>query len=176
MSQHVMVDLETWGTAPGSALRSIGAIVFNPRTGLLGDTFYANVDWPSQEAVGLTKEQDTIDWWSQQGEAAQRVLEPEQEPIAEALARFSAWWLKVGGQFFWSHGANFDEVLLQAAYRAADMGGVPWKFWDVRCSRTVLALGNRRPKREGTIAHYAIDDARAQAIAVSAALRAGVRV
>jgi len=175
MGKHIMVDLETWGTCSGSALRSIGAIVFDPVMGTLGANFYANIDLPSQEALGLTREQDTIDWWTQQGDAAQRTLELDQTPLPEVLASFSQWWAKADGQFFWSHGANFDEVLLQAAYRAADMGGVPWKYWDVRCSRTVLALGNRRPKREGTIAHYAIDDARAQAIAVSAALRAGVR-
>ena len=27
---NVMLDLETWGTAPGSALRSIGAVMFDP--------------------------------------------------------------------------------------------------------------------------------------------------
>ena len=26
----VMLDLETWGTRPGCAIRSIGACVFNP--------------------------------------------------------------------------------------------------------------------------------------------------
>lgn len=30
---HIMVDLETWGTTPGSDIRSIGACVFDPVTG-----------------------------------------------------------------------------------------------------------------------------------------------
>lgn len=48
---HVMIDLETWGTKPGCDIRSIGAVVFDPLTGMLGndpesyfargDTFYA---------------------------------------------------------------------------------------------------------------------------------------
>lgn len=30
---HIMIDLETWGTEPGSDIRSIGACVFDPLTG-----------------------------------------------------------------------------------------------------------------------------------------------
>lgn len=29
MTKHIMVDLETWGTSPGSDIRSIGAVVFD---------------------------------------------------------------------------------------------------------------------------------------------------
>lgn len=174
MDAHVMVDLETWGTRPGSALRSIGAIVFNPKTGLLGKTFYANIDLPSQELIGLDVDPDTVDWWSKQGEKAQMALELDQQPLLAVLLDFAKWWGDVGGEYIWGHGANFDEVLLGVAYRKAKLEP-PWQFWNVRCSRTVLALGNRKPKREGTVAHYALDDARAQAIAVSAALRHGIR-
>jgi len=37
---HVMFDLETWGTTPGSALRSIGAVEFDPMGKDIGRTFY----------------------------------------------------------------------------------------------------------------------------------------
>ena len=43
---HIMVDLETWGTAPGCDIRSIGAVVFDPVAGTLGATFYVNVENP----------------------------------------------------------------------------------------------------------------------------------
>lgn len=33
MTTHIMLDLETWGKIPGSDLRSIGAVVFDPRAG-----------------------------------------------------------------------------------------------------------------------------------------------
>jgi hypothetical protein len=33
---HVMLDLETWGRTPGSDIRSIGAVVFDPTTGTVG--------------------------------------------------------------------------------------------------------------------------------------------
>lgn len=33
---HIMLDLETWGRTPGSDIRSIGAVVFNPVAGTVG--------------------------------------------------------------------------------------------------------------------------------------------
>jgi hypothetical protein len=33
MTKHIMLDTETWGTAPGCDLRSIGACLFDPVTG-----------------------------------------------------------------------------------------------------------------------------------------------
>lgn len=36
MTIHIMLDLETWGTEPGCDIRSIGACVFDPLTGIVG--------------------------------------------------------------------------------------------------------------------------------------------
>lgn len=36
MTINVMLDLETWGTTPGSDIRSIGACVFDPHAGTVG--------------------------------------------------------------------------------------------------------------------------------------------
>lgn len=51
MSIHISLDLETWGTAPGCDIRSIGACVFDPVAGLrytvpFDDTFYVACDNP----------------------------------------------------------------------------------------------------------------------------------
>lgn len=170
---HVMLDLETWGTRSGSALRSVGACVFDMQ-GVIRETFYHNVDRASCEALGLTIDPETEKWWADQSQAAQDALIPDQRPLAFVLGEFLKFWDAVGGEYIWSHGANFDEVLLRTAYDAAGLDA-PWKFWNVRCSRTVLALGNRRPKREVGTHHNALDDAKAQAVAVAAALRAGIK-
>ena len=50
---HVMIDLETMGTTPESAIVSIGAVMFDPRTGKVGKaetkySFYAELDWDFQ--------------------------------------------------------------------------------------------------------------------------------
>jgi hypothetical protein len=175
MGESVMVDLETWGTTPGSALRSIGACTFVPATGETPQTFYRNITRESCEAVGLLVDPETEKWWADQSEEARKALEPDQLPLTTVLLDFFKWWDAVGGEHIWSHGANFDEVLLKSAIAAVGLDS-PWAFWNVRCCRTVLALNNRRPLRDKGTHHNALDDAVAQAVAVSAALRQGIRL
>ena len=92
--------------------------------------------------------------------------------IVDALAAFSAWFAACDGEQIYGHGANFDPVLLEAVYEAVGLDA-PWKFWNVRCCRTILSMANRRPQRGGGTHHNALDDAIAQAKAVAAAFRAG---
>lgn len=167
---HIMLDLETWGTAPGSAIRSVGATVFGPESGRLGDTFYRNVSDASCEAAGLRKSASTIKFWEEQSEAAKEALLVDPRPLDEVLLAFTAWFHRVGGGYVWGHGASFDPVLLEAAYDALLLEA-PWKFWNIRCCRTVLAMANRKPQRQGGTHHNALDDAIAQARAVSAAFK-----
>lgn len=169
---HVMVDLETWGTKPGSAIRSIGAVVFNPSSGDIGAKFYRNITDESCEAVGLAKDKSTEAWWAEQSEDAQSAFAKDPVDLTDALQSFSAWWTKVYGEQVWGHGASFDPVLLEAAYEACLLEA-PWKFWNVRCCRTVLACNNRKPLRNEGTHHNALDDAIAQAKAVAAAFRSG---
>ena len=50
---HVMLNLETMGYEGRSAIISIGAVAFDPKSGVLGETFYANVDLTSCLDQGL---------------------------------------------------------------------------------------------------------------------------
>lgn len=170
---HVMIDIETLGTRPGSIILSLGAQVFDPTSGDLGPAYYANIDPESCRALGMTEDAATVKWWSEQSLAARTALEADQQALPNVLAAFCKWWSNVDGEFVWGHGANFDVTLMEAAFDAA-MVDAPWKFWNVRCCRTVLALANRRPDRgRADVAHNALHDAQAQARAVAAALRFG---
>lgn len=172
--QHVMIDLETWGTKPGAMLRSIGAVTFDPNSGTLGSTFYANIADAGQEVIGLHKDPSTVEWWAEQSAEAQAALTENQQPLADVLVDFTQWWEDVRGVFVWGHGASFDPVLLEAAYAACGKKA-PWSFWNVRCCRTVLALSNRRPARNADDVHHnALHDAQAQARAVAASFRSGM--
>lgn len=166
MKNHCMVDIETLGTRPGSVILSIGAVMFDPATGELGETFYVNIDRASCEALGLTVDQATLDWWEKQSVTARSVLGIGAGPLEFALTAFSGFWGCHAATFFWSHGANFDEVLLSAAYRAANMSA-PWKYYDVMCCRSTLTLAGIRPDRSKGTHHNALDDALRQAEAVS---------
>lgn len=169
---HIMADLETWGTRPGDALRSIGAVVFDPFGGSLTHEFYVNIDDRSCPDFGLGREPRTEEWWATETspEARQAFLQDPILPIDEALQRFADWFKSVGGVYIWGHGASFDPVLLEAAMRACGVE-TPWSFWNVRCCRTILACSGRKPKRNAGTHHNALDDAKAQAIAVAASFR-----
>lgn len=165
MPAHIMLDLETLGTAPGSVIRSIGAVAFDPDAGRIGDAFYANVDRASCEASGLTVDPQTVAWWERQGAEAQAALNHDPRPIGEALDAFTAWWRAQDGAFLWGQGSDFDVALLAEAYRRAGRR-TPWPYHAARDTRTVYQLAGVEPDRTGLTHHHALDDARAQAGAI----------
>lgn len=165
---HIMVDLETLGTAPGSIIRSIGACVFTPTGAEIAERFYVNVTRSSCEACGLTADPATVAWWERQSPEARARLEIDPAPLGFALEQFTTFWKRNGGGNLWSHGANFDEVLLSCAYRAAGQRP-PWAYWAARCTRTVYDLAGIKPDRSDGVHHDALDDAIAQARAVQVA-------
>lgn len=173
MSVHVMLDLETWGTAPGCALRSIGACAFDPDAGYgclsddPHDIFYANIDRASCEAEGLVIDPDTVLWWSQQSSEAQAALLTEPQPLRTVIAEFKIWWFKRGARFLWSNGPSFDEVLFRVACEKVSVRP-PWHYRDVRDTRTIwdaAAINPENIQRTGT-KHTALTDARHQALCV----------
>jgi hypothetical protein len=165
--QDVMLDLETFGTSPGCVIRSIGAVVFDPKTGQLGPEFYANVDRNSCEFLGMTVDASTEAWWKRQSLAAQAALLKDPVPLHDALRSFSVWWSTYGGERVWSHGANFDQPIMEAAYPLVGMQA-PWSFWNSRCTRTLFDIAgvDTRKMSAGEVKHNALDDARIQARAV----------
>jgi hypothetical protein len=171
----IMLDLETWGTRPGCAIRAIGACVFDPNGNGTGAEFYINVSDDSCKAAGLTQDPNTVEWWSRQSKDAQQALLIDQMPLKDALWSFASWFQTMGGERIWSHGANFDQPILEAAFVACDFVGAPWSFWNSRCSRTLLDIAQVDTRagasgRKGTH-HKAIDDAKFQALCVQAGIK-----
>jgi hypothetical protein len=167
-----MLDLETWGTKPGSAIRSIGAVTFDPFGDGTVDEFYANISDESCAAANLTKDPSTIAWWARQSEAAQKSLLKDQQPIEKVVRDFRQWFIANKGLWVWSQGSNFDVVLWEAAHERVNVV-VPWKFWDARDTRTAYEIGRlntRTIKRAGTY-HNALDDAKHQAKCVQLAYK-----
>lgn len=169
---NVMIDLETWGKWSGCAIRSIGAVEFDPYSDKIGQTFYANILDETCVRAGLVKDASTVEWWSKQAAQAQKVFDQSPVSLDTAIVDFKRWWRAVRGVFPWSQGANFDQPILEAAMRAVGEEA-PWKFWDSRCTRTAYDMGGLNPRtirREGTH-HNALDDAVHQARCVQAAYR-----
>lgn len=169
---NVMLDLETWGTRPGAALRSIGAVMFDPYVEGTGAEFYMNIDRDSCLRLGLHVDPDTERWWQQQSIDAQKSLERDQKPIDLVTDNFHDWFRKNKGLWIWSQGSNFDVVLWEAMAHLLRKT-VPWKFWNARDTRTAYEMGKldtRGIKRRGTY-HNALDDAKHQARCIQEAFR-----
>lgn len=166
-----MLDLETWGTKAGAALRSIGAVAFGLAGGL-GAEFYRNIDRQTCLDVGLVVDPATEKWWQGQNQAAQDALLVDCRPLDEVAREFSQWFRAQGGECVWSQGANFDGVLWEAASLAVGRS-VPWRFYNTRDTRTVYdvcGFDARSLPRAGTY-HNALDDAKHQARCIQAALQ-----
>lgn len=165
MTIHIMVDLETWGTTPGSDIRSIGAVVFDPVTGAYGvvggkNCFYIACDNPIDHAFDdgtgvtrkypLTRDERTVQWWSEQSDEAQAAFANPVD-LFMALASFEDWLAKVTPDEaglpvakrtsirLWSHGPQFDISILAAAYQAVGLP-VPWHYRAPRDTRTCFDM------------------------------------
>lgn len=160
---HVMHDLETMGNEPGRVLASLGAVVFDPRGSTLGETFSMNIDEESCLAVGLTLDPETVAWWQAPERAeAYAALKVNPRPLAEVLDAFDAYWSRVDGRRIWGQGADYDAVLLAAAYRALGRKP-PWKYNAGRDTRTVYEMGDVTVTKHLGTHHVALDDAITQA-------------
>jgi hypothetical protein len=169
---HVMIDLETFGTRSQSVIVSIGAVQFDPYSRLMGYTFHDAIDLKSAVAHGLKIDPSTVLWWLEQSEMAQHALVKKvraASSLASTLSGFRSFLQGVAASveakdcFVWGNGADFDLALLQQAYEAIGQEK-PWKYNASRCYRTLLAeFGRPEDRVMPELAHDALSDAVAQA-------------
>lgn len=162
-----MLDLETMGNSPNSAIISIAAVYFD-ETGV-GRSFYHKVRLESSCAAGLEMDADTVLWWLKQNDAARAEFETKGEPLYYVLRKLTDF-IKPDVKI-WGNGASFDNVILGNAFKKCNMP-VPWRFSKDRCFRTVKNLFPNITIPENTEKHNALADAIWQAKYCSRALRA----
>ncbi len=169
-----MLDIETMGTAPGSAIVSIGAVRFD-ETGIL-DTFYRRISLQSCLEHGLGMDAETVLWWMQENaEPRMELVRGDQVQLHAALCDLYAF---VGPDAYeiWGNGSDFDNALLQEAYRRCKLR-LPWNYKANRCYRTVKNLFPKVKAPTSGVKHNAISDAINQAlhlIEILKVMRAGV--
>lgn len=155
-----MLDLETLGTRPGDVILSIGAVLFEPGQGITSE-LYMTISPQSSKEVGMKAQKSTIEWWGKQDEKTRAEAFKGELSIQSALKQFSMW--LPPETLVYGNGANFDNVLLAAAYRAIGEP-VPWPYWNDRCYRTLAAMFMKYKTERVGVAHHALDDAKTQAI------------
>lgn len=169
-----MIDAETLGTKAGCVILSIGAAMYSLNgSGHIGGTFYCNIDPEDCKRHGLTVDPETVAWWDKQSEQARAHLLENRLPLFDALLLFLQWWSNNRAEKFWCQGAGFDAPIMEAAFNAVGLSA-PWKFWNVRDTRTAYDILDFNPyslKRGGTY-HNALDDALHQIRCVQTAFEA----
>jgi len=179
MSRHIMIDLETFGTKPGSAIASIGALEFFPEAGVIGQELHVAVNVTTCLLAGLTIDAGTVKWWQKQSEGARNAITESPEALDVSLRMLND--LLIDPELhvvpdhlvIWCRGTSFDPGMLEAAYAAAGMKPL-WKYWQWRDMRTLLKVceeyrGYVEPARTD-IAHDALDDCRHQTRVVTECL------
>lgn len=170
--KHLMLDLETLGATPGSIVLSAGAVAFDPYHEIISEEeqhrFYRNFGITPQKDLGLDFEAGTFLWWLQQDKAAIDALLRKQVHIKEGIQSFINFFKRNGYTYIWSHGAGFDVPVIEHIMRLLELE-IPWKFWNVRDTRTIFHLAKIKPNRSEGTHHNALDDSIQQAKAVQRA-------
>jgi exodeoxyribonuclease VIII len=177
---HVMIDFESLSLKENAVLLSLGACVFDPATGEIGETFYCPIDPRTQHGRDINA--DTVVWWLGQdqaardkivesvaaanaletGEAGDEVYEDAALPINHVAMAFNGWIESLGGDVeCWSNGA-VDHIWLNSMFEYCGFKN-PIPFWKQRDYRTLKALYPTTKLDFAGVAHDSLDDAIHQA-------------
>ena len=153
-----MIDIEGLATGPEATILTIAAQAFDPLgTGYYKQQYYARVDLESQE--NRTIDDGTIEWWATQPEHAREEAFGEQDriPLDQALDELGR--LIWHSKMIWAQGPTYDCNILEHAYKSYGKA-LPWKYYQVRDSRTVFSLWPDQPIPPTS--HHALEDCRRQ--------------
>jgi exodeoxyribonuclease VIII len=180
--KDLMIDFETLGLKENAVLLSLGACMFDPATGEIGETFYAAIDPRTQHHREI--DASTVLWWLDQDDAARRKLtdavkntdllepnelepgSPEYEaasdnaalPINHVAMAFIAYVEQFGDDVrCWSNGA-VDHAWLNSMMTYCGLKN-PIKFWNQRDYRTIKGMYPDIKMESYGVAHNALDDA-----------------
>ena len=157
-----MVDIETLGTKSNSVILAIAAVEFNIDSGETGKEFKIGISVQDCLNHGLLIEGDTLIWWMKQNDDARMIIVNDHASLVEtALDSFDAFCSQ--DYQVWGNSASFDLGLLGDAYAKLNRP-IPWKFYNERCVRTLVALEPEIKKNHvfKGISHNAIDDCKNQ--------------
>lgn len=138
---NIMFDLETLGTGTDAMILTVAAIDFNPLSGATNGTFYTKIDIDSYKPYAgcFTMDGSTLTWWMTTApeEARKEAFGGDRLPLKTVMENLTAWLSTRGAPIkVWSHGSCFDISILSHTFKILNMP-CPWKFWDVRDTRTI---------------------------------------
>lgn len=155
----IMVDIETLSTEPNAVILTVSAVKFNMKDDKNLDTFYYRIDRESCEKLGMHVDENTIKWWKNQKEEVRLEAFEEKNRFGIKFVLMKLAEFVRDANCLWSHSPNFDYVILESAYKKCSIN-VPWKFWQLRDTRTVYDLAdvNLKEFSKPTESHNALYD------------------
>ena len=173
--KEIMLDLETMGISPRSAIVTIAGVSFDldrldtvDSLMQVNPKFIATVRLDSSMSAGLEIDPGTIVWWLMQSEEARRALTSDSATtIGTALSAFEYFYKSHDKPLIWGNGAGFDNVCITEAYKKVMHCDPPWGFRTDRDYRTLKDMATRinpkvshsLSKTDGKlVAHRALDD------------------
>lgn len=144
-----MIDTETLGRTPGSVVRSVAAVEFDPQTGETGRQKVWKIDLTDSIRYGFKVEASTLKWWMMQSDEARReFVEGAETPLEDFLEDFMQFIAATdeGNDFtLWCLQLDFDVAMLRSMYSwynlnvyRCDEEVLPWNFRKVRDVRPYM--------------------------------------
>lgn len=178
---NVMLDIETLGTIPGSQVIQIGAVRFHMAADMqMDEVLIMNVDRFDPDSASMQINEVTKAWWHDQPQRAKDMLSvPPPIPLKDALQLLNGF-VKSNSKI-WAKPMSFDFPLIRAAYDRVNVK-TAWHYRQEMCARTLYQLLPKPAQvwvnqttfaslAPGWIEHYALDDAKEQAISVMLAYK-----
>lgn len=152
---NIAVDTETLSKRSTAAVIGIAARAFDPDGGCVtgeDKEFHISIDATSCAMLGMDFDPGTVDWWSRKPEEVKKQFEST-ESIQSALRKLGIFIgdIKLENEAdivrVWCQGTDFDIPILRNAYVLANNDReektIPWKYSEVRDSRTYILEGIR---------------------------------
>jgi len=174
--KHLMIDMETLSVnTTNPVILTVAAIKFDPfrddrnKETRAVEIWYERPDVDQQIEEGRHVDENTVAWWGRQNpEALEEAMGTTgRKDFVTCLKELSRWCNDIEG--VWSNGSIFDVVILENAMREYNVH-IPWKYWQVRDTRTLWALVDD-PEMPKDGAHNAKCDAMRQVLGVQNSLR-----
>ncbi|MDR2173631.1 MAG: 3'-5' exoribonuclease [Burkholderiales bacterium] len=162
---HYVLDIETLGLCDNAIIASVGIV--RMENGVQAGCFYITID---TEQPNRSYDEETMEWW---GDDERSVARAEFDGNIR-LFPFSLKNALLGvAQFLntddenetapiWGNGSDFDNRILDHAFR---QHGMQWPYWRNACLRTLRNLvgGERYTPTTERVKHIAINDAMTEA-------------
>lgn len=151
---HIMIDLETFGTGELPMIVSIGWAVFDEDkilgSGVMHPVLEGNID------------SDTVMFWLKQDDDARSKIYDVTRgaSLTHCLLELAGFIDESDITGVWANGVSFDLRILKEWYEIKNIL-VPWKYYSERCMRSFKELDV--PRISPGVAHCAESDAIAQA-------------